>query len=194
MAWPLGLCTGGYRRPLAARAVSQVLGPAIEAAAPSPRPARYRGRGAPIDPTNGGRQSAVASPRIHGELKMLGITISERTVSRILRRLRRPPSQTWKTFLHNHIGQLVSIDFFTVPTVTMRVLFVFIVLEHAVGRCYTSMSPRIPPRPGRPNKSSCFCRSGCIEISDSRSGHHLRQRRPSADRRAGHPRIAHRAP
>ncbi|HEX8814587.1 MAG TPA: integrase core domain-containing protein [Terriglobales bacterium] len=70
------------------------------------------------------------APRIHGELKMLGITISERTVSRILRPLRRPPSQTWKTFLHNHIGQLVSIDFFTVPTVTMRVLFVFIVLEH----------------------------------------------------------------
>jgi hypothetical protein len=61
---------------------------------------------------------------------MLGIEISERTVSRILRKLPRPPSQTWKTFLHNHIGQMVSIDFFTVPTVTMRVLFVFLVLEH----------------------------------------------------------------
>src|SRR6266513_4901584 len=45
------------------------------------------------------------APRIHGELKMLGITISERTVSRILRELRRPPSQTWKTFLHNHLDQ-----------------------------------------------------------------------------------------
>jgi putative transposase len=70
------------------------------------------------------------APRIHGELKMLGIAISERTVSRILRRLRRPPNQTWRTFLHNHVGQLVSIDFFTVPTITMRVLFVLIVLEH----------------------------------------------------------------
>jgi len=70
------------------------------------------------------------APRIHGELKMLGIPISERTVSRMLRRLRRPPSQTWKTFLHNHLGQMVSIDFFTVPTITMKVLFVFIVLEH----------------------------------------------------------------
>jgi putative transposase len=70
------------------------------------------------------------APRIHGELEMLGIQISERTVSRILPTLRRPPSQPWKTFLHNHLGQLVSIDFFTVPTVTMRVLFVFIVLEH----------------------------------------------------------------
>jgi putative transposase len=70
------------------------------------------------------------APRIHGELKMLGIEISERTVSRILRKLPRPPSQTWKTFLHNHLGQMVSIDFFTVPTITMRVLFAFIVLEH----------------------------------------------------------------
>ena len=70
------------------------------------------------------------APRIHGELKMLGIAISERTVSRILRKLRRPPTQTWKTFLHNHVGQIVSTDFFTVPTFTMKVLFVFIVLEH----------------------------------------------------------------
>jgi transposase InsO family protein len=70
------------------------------------------------------------APRIHGELKMLGIQISERTVSRILRKLPRPPSQTWKTFLHNHLGQMVSMDFFTVPTITMRVLFVFLVLEH----------------------------------------------------------------
>jgi putative transposase len=54
------------------------------------------------------------APRIHGELKMLGIAISERTASRILRRLRRPPSQTWRTFLHNHVGQMVSTDFFTV--------------------------------------------------------------------------------
>jgi putative transposase len=68
------------------------------------------------------------APRIHGELKMLGIPISERTVSRMT--LRRPPGQTWKTFLHNHLGQMVSIDFFTVPTVTWKVLFVFIVLEH----------------------------------------------------------------
>ena len=71
------------------------------------------------------------APRIHGELKMLGITISERTVSRILRTVRRPPpSQTWKTFLRNHLGQIVSVDFFTVPTIRLRVLFVFLVIEH----------------------------------------------------------------
>ena len=70
------------------------------------------------------------APRIHGELQMLGVPISERTVSRILRSLGQPPSQTWKTFLLNHLGQTVSMDFFTVPTITMKVLFVFIVLEH----------------------------------------------------------------
>jgi putative transposase len=70
------------------------------------------------------------APRIHGELRMLGIDISERTVSRVLRTVPRPPSQTWKTFLRNHVGQIVSVDFFTVPTVQLRVLFVFLVLEH----------------------------------------------------------------
>ena len=43
---------------------------------------------------------------------------------------RTGPSQTWKTFLANHIGQIVSIDFFTVPTLQFRVLFVFVVLAH----------------------------------------------------------------
>jgi len=70
------------------------------------------------------------APRIHGELLKLGIAISERTVSRILRTITRPSSQTWKTFLNNHIGEIVSIDFFTVPTASLRVLFVFLILEH----------------------------------------------------------------
>src|ERR1019366_2332332 len=70
------------------------------------------------------------APRIHGELLKRGIKISERTVSRILRTVKRLPSQSWKTFLQNHLGEIVAIDFFTVPTVRMRVLFMFIVLEH----------------------------------------------------------------
>jgi len=62
---------------------------------------------------------------------MLGIAVSERTVSRILQTIRsRPPSQTWQTFLRNHLGQIVSVDFFTVPTIRLQVLFVFLVLEH----------------------------------------------------------------
>jgi putative transposase len=70
------------------------------------------------------------APRIHGELQKLGIEVSERTVSRILRTIKRPPSQSWKTFLRNHIGEIVAIDFFTVPTIRLRVLFVFLVIEH----------------------------------------------------------------
>jgi putative transposase len=68
------------------------------------------------------------APRVHGELLKLGIDISERTVSRWMPKRRRPPSQSWRAFLDNHVGELVSIDFFTVPTATLRVLFVFIVL------------------------------------------------------------------
>ena len=70
------------------------------------------------------------APRIHGELRKLGVEVSERTVSRLLRRRRRPPSQTWRTFLTNHVATLVSVDFFTVPTLTGRVLFVFVLLSH----------------------------------------------------------------
>jgi putative transposase len=70
------------------------------------------------------------APRIHGELLKLGFEISERTVSRLMPKRRKEPSQTWKTFLSNHVAQLVSIDFFTVPTLQLRVLFVFVVLAH----------------------------------------------------------------
>ncbi len=70
------------------------------------------------------------APRIHGELLKLGIAVSERTVSRILQTLKRPPSQTWKTFLKNHLGEIVATDFFVVPTMKMRVLYVFLVLAH----------------------------------------------------------------
>jgi putative transposase len=68
------------------------------------------------------------SPRIHGELQKLGIKISERTVARLMPKNRKPPSQTWRTFLDNHVKDLVSIDFFVVPTATFRVLFVLVVL------------------------------------------------------------------
>jgi len=71
------------------------------------------------------------APRIHGELLKLGISISERTVSSLMPpRPRKPPSQTWRAFLNNHRHNLVSVDFFTVPTATFRVLFAFIVLSH----------------------------------------------------------------
>jgi hypothetical protein len=70
------------------------------------------------------------APRIHGELLKLGFTIGETSVSKYLVRRRQPPSQTWRTFLDNHVKDLVSVDFFTVPTIRFHVLYVFLVLAH----------------------------------------------------------------
>jgi transposase InsO family protein len=70
------------------------------------------------------------APRIHGELLKLGIRVAERTVSRLMPNRRPQPSQIWRTFLANHVRDLVSIDFFTVPTARLRVLFVLLVLAH----------------------------------------------------------------
>ncbi len=70
------------------------------------------------------------APRIHGELLKLGIEISQATVSKYMARQQKPPSQTWRTFLENHADCLAGIDFFTVPTATFRILYVFIVLSH----------------------------------------------------------------
>jgi len=70
------------------------------------------------------------APRIHGELLKLGIDIGGTSVSKYMVRGRKPLSQTWRTFLDNHLTQLVSIDFFTVPTLRFQVLYVFLVLAH----------------------------------------------------------------
>jgi hypothetical protein len=70
------------------------------------------------------------APRIHGELMKLGIDIAERTVSWIMPKRRPSPLRPGGRCLANHIGDFVSIDFFTVPTVRLRVLFVRVVLAH----------------------------------------------------------------
>ena len=57
------------------------------------------------------------APHIHGELLKLGIDIGETSVAKYMVRRRKPPSQTWRTFLNNHVKALVSVDFFTVPTI-----------------------------------------------------------------------------
>jgi hypothetical protein len=60
----------------------------------------------------------------------LGISVSQSTVAKYMRRHPRPPSQTWRTFLTNHASQIVAADLFVVPTVTFRLLFVLIILAH----------------------------------------------------------------
>ena len=70
------------------------------------------------------------SPGIVGELQKFGIDIAKSTVERYRPKLRGPTSPSWTTFLKQHNQDIVAIDFFTVPTARLRVLFVLIVLAH----------------------------------------------------------------
>src|SRR3977135_1549579 len=70
------------------------------------------------------------APRIHGELLKLGVQVSQTTVAKYLARAVRPPSQPLRTFLANHVQQIVAADFFVVPTATYRLLFVLVILAH----------------------------------------------------------------
>lgn len=100
---------------------------------------RYRWPGRPRVPREVRdliRQMSTANPlwgapRIHGELIKLGIEVSQTTVSKYMVKPEHRPSQSWHTFLTNHARDIVSIDFFTVPTATFRVLYVFLVLDNA---------------------------------------------------------------
>ena len=70
------------------------------------------------------------SPRIVAELRKLGVHVAKSTVKKYQPRQDRPRSPTWTTSLDQHVKDLVSIDFFIVPTATLRVLFVFVALAH----------------------------------------------------------------
>src|ERR1700687_2685665 len=77
------------------------------------------------------------APKIHGELLKLGFEVSERTVARYLRRMRPrrgDPAKRWLSFLANHREVIVAFDFFTVPTLTFRLLYCFFVIEHGRRR------------------------------------------------------------
>jgi len=91
--------------------------------------------------------------RIHAELLKLGIEVSQGTAAKYMLKHRKPPSQTWRTFLENHVKQLVSVDFFVVPTLTFRILYVFLVLAHDRRRIVhfnvTDGRPVQPPEMGK---------------------------------------------
>jgi hypothetical protein len=76
------------------------------------------------------------APKIHGELLKLGFIVSERTLTRYLRCMRRrdDPGKSWLTFLQNHTEVIVAFDFFTVPTLTFQLLYCFFVIEHGRRR------------------------------------------------------------
>ncbi|MBM4320599.1 MAG: integrase, partial [Deltaproteobacteria bacterium] len=78
-------------------------------------------------------ENSWGAPRIHAELCKLGFEVAERTVSRYMPR--RPAAgdvvKRWKAFLRNHCTAIAAMDFFTIPTATFRVLYVFFVVHHA---------------------------------------------------------------
>jgi hypothetical protein len=70
------------------------------------------------------------APRIHGELLMLGIEVSQATVGRYMPWRPKVPSSNWRSFLHNHLTEMAAIDMFAVATATFRLLYALIVLRH----------------------------------------------------------------
>jgi hypothetical protein len=82
------------------------------------------------------KNSGWGAPRIHGELQKLGFTLSERSVARYLRRVRKggKPDRRRLTFLSNHREAIAAFDFFTVPTVTFQLLYCFFVVDHTRRR------------------------------------------------------------
>ncbi len=65
-----------------------------------------------------------------GELLKLGIDVGQTTVAKYMDRRKRPPSQGWKTFLHNHADGIASMDLFVVPSISFRLLYGLLILQH----------------------------------------------------------------
>jgi putative transposase len=84
------------------------------------------------------------APRIHGEVLKLGVDINETSVTKYMVRCCKPPSQTWRTFLENHVSQLVPVDFFSVPHIRFQVLYAFLVLAHDRRRILHFNGTRYP--------------------------------------------------
>ena len=70
------------------------------------------------------------APRIHGELLKLGIDVGQTSVAKYMTRPRRPPSQSWKTFIRNHADGIAAMDLFVVPTASFRLLYGLLILRH----------------------------------------------------------------
>lgn len=79
------------------------------------------------------------APRIHGELLKLGFRVAQSTVASCMRvrpHPPKPPSQTWRTFLRNHLTQSAAMDFFVIPTATFQLLYGFVIIGHGRRRIH----------------------------------------------------------
>jgi len=117
----------GDRHRVASQGVSPLLG--LEKSASPWSPGCISGS-SQSDPSNEPRNPRWGAPRIHRELLRIGIEVCQATVAKYMARHRQPPSQTWRTFLKNHTKDLVSLDFFVVPTITFQLLFTLVILSH----------------------------------------------------------------
>jgi hypothetical protein len=123
------------------------------------------------------------APRIHGELLMLGFDVSERTISRWMRRAPRnpEPAKRWLSFLHNHCEDIAAMDFFTVPTVTSTSSIAFSSSAMTGGAFYTSTSPASD----QPSDRSAVTRSISLSVRSQvpplRSRHEVRIGSPRCD-------------
>jgi hypothetical protein len=120
-------CQAGDRPRMAPPRVSPVLD--LEESR-TPWAAGCASRRAHPDPRAVDRESALGCAAASLELLKLGISVSQSTVAKYMRRYPRPSSQTWRAFLTNHASQIMAADLFVVPTVTFRLLFVLIILAH----------------------------------------------------------------
>ena len=89
----------------------------------------------PLEIRNLIREMSVANPlwgapRIHGELLKLGIDVGQTSVAKYMNRWRKPPSQGWKTFLRNHADGIAAMDLFVVPTISFKLLYGLVVMNH----------------------------------------------------------------
>jgi putative transposase len=91
------------------------------------------------------RNPTWGASRIVGELRKLGIDVAQSTVESFRGRPRPPPSPTWKTFWNNHVRDVAAMDFFVVPTVTFKVLFVLVILAHEWRRSVPINVTEHPP-------------------------------------------------
>src|ERR1700744_1592632 len=69
------------------------------------------------------------APRIHGELLKLGFGIAQSSVAKYMVKRRVPPSQGWRTFLHNHAPDIAAMDLFVVPTIGFDLLYAFVIVR-----------------------------------------------------------------